>query len=992
MNQAEHDESIGSMLAGIASALRDVSEKLDVVAARVQQEVPTFPVDEDVPDQIRIRRLESWAFHASQDIARLSSRLDALDGSDPEPSGQRPTRGSRSRREVREAAERADAAREESEPPAAQNRPPLERRQSPTRSVPDHLGDPTWPITATPVPRTTFEPPSSGIDTPGDGANGESTAERTTDAVTAASMVGIPVGRADAAGSVSLDISGSAGQRKVPTAGGPVNGSTGGAHETSATRRSSSTHESTDPVGRKMPAVNGNGTVPGTDDADRPRTAEIGGTLVRGGTATNGAGTPGRAEISGRRHVSGDAGRDRQERGREAAPAHRSDAEPGGAGTHLPSGTQRADSAALPVSSGGGTDPRGAHSANGRPAHNGELNGSVARYSDAPPARPVRETAGEHGETNGSVAGRGDTPAVRHGRDTADGHNEINRPAAQQSDAPPVRHGHNTAEGHDETHRPPARQSDASGGRQGHESADVSDSFAGRGSTVRQGGETVGEIGEEAGADRSTGRLAGGASGSPVPQRLSGHVDDVPSGFRVSSGRRFSTPDAPIDDAVVEARVERAAASAPDRIEPGGRADIDDDVRDGDPVHRDTDVRAGAHPTVHEPTSHRAPDHADPAADRESGIERARPVGKPTEIAGQAETRGVSSDAMADARSGLTDGEHVRSRTNGHAVNGFADQADSGTDAPVGGSTNGIHWAFAEDPASTPAPPVRNGRPGNGFTNDSAHRAEVFHDFTPRDRLTTDFAADTTPPAPPTRLSPPKNQAPPPSSTTPPATEYVSPGSTPMNSAPQTAPFSAGFASAPQEQSTPADPAPDSAAHSAHADTTGPATYGQPANDYRGFDTPGHGARADIGEPTNNHHRSGHEASGPPTVDLPTGRGSTAPESTPSTSTPWPAGPDSEGRAAEHRATPQAQPPVHERPTSLPASGPISSERAVSDPAPPTATDAAGITVTGTYRAIDMESAAHVDQLQAMLDELKRSAGLPPGRRDVFGPPTRDAD
>lgn len=59
------------------------------------------------------------------------------------------------------------------------------------------------------------------------------------------------------------------------------------------------------------------------------------------------------------------------------------------------------------------------------------------------------------------------------------------------------------------------------------------------------------------------------------------------------------------------------------------------------------------------------------------------------------------------------------------------------------------------------------------------------------------------------------------------------------------------------------------------------------------------------------------------------------------------------------------------------------------DPAPPTATDAAGITVTGTFRAFDIER-AHVDKLQAMLDELKRSAGLPPGPRDVFGPPPTD--
>lgn len=166
MNHAEHDESIGSMLASIATALREVSDKLDIVAARVQLDVPTFPVDEDLPDHIRIRRLESWAFRASQDISRLSSRLDALDN-DGEPDAGRPARGTRSRREVREAAEAAERATDGlddqqglSDPlPPHRNRdddgsrPPLERRNSPARPTTDHLGDPTA-LAATPVPRT----------------------------------------------------------------------------------------------------------------------------------------------------------------------------------------------------------------------------------------------------------------------------------------------------------------------------------------------------------------------------------------------------------------------------------------------------------------------------------------------------------------------------------------------------------------------------------------------------------------------------------------------------------------------------------------------------------------------------------------------------------------------------------------------------------------------------------------------------------------------
>ncbi|MEU4813228.1 hypothetical protein AB0H20_28820 [Nocardia fluminea] len=164
MNHAEHDESIGSMLASIATALREVSDKLDIVAARVQLDVPTFPADEDLPDHTRIRRLESWAFRASQDISRLSSRLDALDNDGESDSG-RPARGTLSRREVREAAEAAERAADGFDDPRSgpgslpphhnrdSSRPPLERRNSPARPTTDHLGDPTA-LAATPVPRT----------------------------------------------------------------------------------------------------------------------------------------------------------------------------------------------------------------------------------------------------------------------------------------------------------------------------------------------------------------------------------------------------------------------------------------------------------------------------------------------------------------------------------------------------------------------------------------------------------------------------------------------------------------------------------------------------------------------------------------------------------------------------------------------------------------------------------------------------------------------
>uniref|UniRef100_UPI002457775D hypothetical protein n=1 Tax=Nocardia neocaledoniensis TaxID=236511 RepID=UPI002457775D len=171
MNHAEHDESIGSMLASIAAALREVSDKLDIVAARVQHEVPTFPADDDLPEKTRIHRLESWAFHASQDISRLSSRLDALDGGDTPP---RTGRSTPSRREVREAAERAAAEAEHADEAA---RPPLERRSPRT----DHLGDPTWPLTVAPIPRAAGDASSAeaGSWSPFSAPGGDARSEQT---------------------------------------------------------------------------------------------------------------------------------------------------------------------------------------------------------------------------------------------------------------------------------------------------------------------------------------------------------------------------------------------------------------------------------------------------------------------------------------------------------------------------------------------------------------------------------------------------------------------------------------------------------------------------------------------------------------------------------------------------------------------------------------------------------------------------------------------
>ncbi|WP_063050117.1 hypothetical protein [Nocardia arthritidis] len=76
-------ESIGAMLSSIASALREVSDKLDAVAARIDgaQTVVSEPTAEG-----RLAKLEAWAFRAGQDISGLDARMQRLEsGDDPAP-------------------------------------------------------------------------------------------------------------------------------------------------------------------------------------------------------------------------------------------------------------------------------------------------------------------------------------------------------------------------------------------------------------------------------------------------------------------------------------------------------------------------------------------------------------------------------------------------------------------------------------------------------------------------------------------------------------------------------------------------------------------------------------------------------------------------------------------------------------------------------------------------------------------------------------------
>ncbi|MFC9896411.1 hypothetical protein ACFVMC_22195 [Nocardia sp. NPDC127579] len=65
-------ESIGVIISGIAEILREVSDKLDAVAARV----------EDTRDErsvaTRLAKLEAWAFRTDHDISKLGARIDGV--------------------------------------------------------------------------------------------------------------------------------------------------------------------------------------------------------------------------------------------------------------------------------------------------------------------------------------------------------------------------------------------------------------------------------------------------------------------------------------------------------------------------------------------------------------------------------------------------------------------------------------------------------------------------------------------------------------------------------------------------------------------------------------------------------------------------------------------------------------------------------------------------------------------------------------------------
>ncbi|MFR9750282.1 hypothetical protein ACL02S_04515 [Nocardia sp. 004] len=83
MEHGQHTgESIGTLLASVASALREVSEKLDAVATRMDG-TPLVPKEQSIED--RLAALEAWAFRTGQDISGLDTRVERLESSSAHP-------------------------------------------------------------------------------------------------------------------------------------------------------------------------------------------------------------------------------------------------------------------------------------------------------------------------------------------------------------------------------------------------------------------------------------------------------------------------------------------------------------------------------------------------------------------------------------------------------------------------------------------------------------------------------------------------------------------------------------------------------------------------------------------------------------------------------------------------------------------------------------------------------------------------------------------
>ncbi|MEV0292615.1 hypothetical protein [Nocardia sp. NPDC050710] len=119
-------ESIGAILSGIAEILREVSDKLDAVAARVDDN-PTN--DGDLAG--RLAKLEAWAFRTEQDVSKLGARVEAVESGPAKPA----EAGTRAER-------RELAARAEQELPT-RSEPALPTRSEPALPT---RGEPGLPI------------------------------------------------------------------------------------------------------------------------------------------------------------------------------------------------------------------------------------------------------------------------------------------------------------------------------------------------------------------------------------------------------------------------------------------------------------------------------------------------------------------------------------------------------------------------------------------------------------------------------------------------------------------------------------------------------------------------------------------------------------------------------------------------------------------------------------------------------------------------------
>ncbi|MEU8898162.1 hypothetical protein [Nocardia sp. NPDC048505] len=145
--QQSGGESIGVILSGIAEILREVSEKLDAVAARV----------DDARDErsvaARLAKLEAWAFRTDQDISKLGARVDGVESGSPrEPAraDAAPRPEAPSRPEPATRAERRELARAETAEPEASELP--QRGGIPQRSGPTPRAE-SEPRAERPLPR-----------------------------------------------------------------------------------------------------------------------------------------------------------------------------------------------------------------------------------------------------------------------------------------------------------------------------------------------------------------------------------------------------------------------------------------------------------------------------------------------------------------------------------------------------------------------------------------------------------------------------------------------------------------------------------------------------------------------------------------------------------------------------------------------------------------------------------------------------------------------